>query len=53
MSKNKMGGVPSQTRDALYRFFEKMRDSDDQTWSEVISKMTELGAKKSLERLNK
>jgi hypothetical protein len=48
-----MGGVPSNTRDALYRFFEKMAPEDDLVWAEVIQKMTNLGAKKSLERLKK
>lgn len=51
MSDNKMGGVPSKTRSALYDFFEELDDKDDAEWAKVIRKLTKLGAKKSLDRL--
>ena len=51
MSENKMGGVPSKTRDALYQLFEEMDDKDDSDWAKAIEKMTKLGPKKSLKRL--
>lgn len=46
-----MGGVPRETRDALYDFFEELDDGDDGVWAKVIRKMTKLGAKKSLQKL--
>jgi len=52
MSKNKMGGVPSETRNALYGFFDKMQSADDKTWARVIREiMTRVGPRESLKRL--
>ncbi len=51
MSDNKMGGVPPQTRAALYRFFERQNSSDDAAWARVIDTMTQLGVVKTLEKL--
>lgn len=53
MSDNKMGGVPTHTRDALYRFFDAQNDKDDEEWAAVIDKMTKLGPKESMKRLKK
>lgn len=51
MSDNKMGGVPSKTRDALYRFFNAQKAGDDADWAKIIDKMTKLGPKKTLRKL--
>lgn len=53
MSSNKMGGVPEETRDALYKFFEAIDGADDTQWAKVIKRITKLGHQKSLKRLKK
>ncbi len=51
MSDNKMGGVPSKTRDALYDFFDAQRDEDDEDWAKIIRKITRLGPRKTMKKL--
>ncbi len=51
MSSNKLGGVPCETREALYRFFAVLKPIDDEAWALVIGKMTKLGPEMSLRRL--
>lgn len=56
MSDNKMGGVPSETRDALYKLFDVQSyrsDASDTQWAKAIRKLTELGPKKALELMEK
>ncbi len=51
MSSNKMGGVPSNTRSALYRMLERVDDQNDAEYAAVIDKLTELGPQRTLERI--
>ena len=53
MSSNKMGGVPSETRDALYEMLERVNSQNDSIWAKAIGQMTKLGPKKAMERLNR
>lgn len=53
MSSNKMGGVPDESREALYKLIEKMDAGNDERWAKVIRKITRLGPKKALRRLKR
>lgn len=53
MSSNKMGGVPSQTRDALYKMLEKVDINTDAQWAEAILALKEIGPKEALARMSK
>ncbi len=53
MSDNKMGGVPDESRNALYKLMEKLDAGNDGRWAKVIRKITKLGPKKALRRLKR
>ncbi len=53
MSDNKLGGVPSKTREALFAMLEVVTDNSDDAWAKAIKKLTRIGPEQALKRMKK
>jgi len=47
-----MGGVPSDTRAALYEMLKRVDIYNDALWAHAIRKLTSLGAIEALKKMN-